>query len=173
MVCLYTCLKFSLIYTTLLKKGYSKKSPLKVCVCVCGEGGGVEEKLSCNFYIFHFTPLKEIPEKTSFHHWKFCKIVWHPLDLDPHRNSAWVFLIPFFFNWHPWRNEYIHILFLQLSQKLHALQQTLQPCKVLSLENLAKKLLKTWRFSENPEVFSGLPLCGNKFKSTLNKISYG
>ena len=39
----------------------------------------------------------EILEKTSFHPWKFCKIVWHPVEVarsktKTHGNSTWVFL---------------------------------------------------------------------------------
>ena len=31
--------------------------------------------------VFRFVTLPlEIPEKTIFHPWKFCKIVWHPLE---------------------------------------------------------------------------------------------
>ena len=68
------------------------------------------------FWIRHF-PL-EIPEKRKLHPWKFCKIVWHPLEIPrpkakTHENSTsfldhpWKFY--FFFNW-PWK---FHKLFLQ------------------------------------------------------------
>ena len=60
--------------------------------------------------IFRFVILPiEIPEKTSFHPWKFCKVVWHPLEIPSSKtktygNSIWVFLedpwkFHFFFNW--------------------------------------------------------------------------
>ena len=40
--------------------------------------------------------LLEIPEKTSFHPWQFCKIVCYPLEIPSsktknHGNSTWVF----------------------------------------------------------------------------------
>ena len=59
---------------------------------------------------FRFVTLPhEILEKKSFYPWKFCKFVWHPLEIPKsktktHRNSALVFLehpwnFHFFFNW--------------------------------------------------------------------------
>ena len=58
--------------------------------------------------LFSLLPL-EIPEKTSFHPWKFWKIVWDCSEIPrsktkTHENSTWVFLehpykFHFFFNW--------------------------------------------------------------------------
>ena len=72
--------------------------------------GGVENilfwKPSSENFRFVISPL-EIPEKTSFHPWKFTKIVWHPLEIPrsktkTHRNSTWVF---------PWTPLEILLLF--------------------------------------------------------------
>ena len=154
MVYLYTSLRFSLIYTTLLKMGYSKKSPQKVCLDFSlypTERNPRENKLSPLEILQNcVTPVG--PGPTSKFHMSFSYSTFFLIDTPGGRN--------------------IFTCFFFSCLKLHVIQQTFQPCKVLSLENLAKKLLKTWRFSENPEVFSGTPLCSNKFKSTLNKVSY-
>ena len=62
--------------------------------------GGVEDILFWKPLsgIFRFVTLpSEIPEKTSFYPQKFCKIVWHPLEIPrsktkTHWNSTWIFL---------------------------------------------------------------------------------
>ena len=52
---------------------------------------------------FRFVTLsKEIPGRMRFYHWKFCKFVWHPLEIPKsktktHGNSTLVFLE------HPWK----------------------------------------------------------------------
>ena len=39
--------------------------------------------------IFRFVTLAlEIPKKKSFHPWKFCKIVWHPLKVSRSKNMT-------------------------------------------------------------------------------------
>ena len=133
---------FSHLHNSFEKRLFQKKSTKSVCVCVWGRGGGVEEKLSCNFYIFHFTPLKEIPEKTSFHHWKFCKIVWHPLDLDPHRNSAWVFLIPLFFKLTPLAEGIYSHTFSSVVSEITCPSADLPTLQSLKPGEFSKKTLK-------------------------------
>ena len=75
--------------------------------------GGVEDIL---FWDLSLYPQK-IPEKKSFYPWKFCKFVWHPLEIPKsktktHGNSALVFLE------HPWN---FHMFFLQDPWKFHVL----------------------------------------------------
>ena len=62
----------------------------------------------------------EIPEKTIFQPWKFCKIVWHPFEtpkskIKTHLNSTWVFLK------HPWK---FNLLLNWPLQFPHALSST-------------------------------------------------
>ena len=94
------------------KLGYSRKSP--------NRGGGGRGRLKIYFFektpgIFRFVTLPlEIPDKTSFHPWKFCmQTCMTPLGNSKienqdktHGNSTWFFLhIPwkfhFFFSWSP------------------------------------------------------------------------
>ena len=54
----------------------------------------ISEKPTGNF---RFVTLpRKIPEKKSFYRWKFCKFVWHPLEIPKltktHGNSVLVFL---------------------------------------------------------------------------------
>ena len=76
--------------------GYSKKIPKQGG----GRGDGVwgNTLLKSHPGILRFVVLPlEILGKTSFHPWKFCKIVWHPLKIPrtkakSHGNSIWDFL---------------------------------------------------------------------------------
>ena len=76
---------------------------------------------------FRFVTLPlEIPEKTSYHAWKFSKIVWHPLEVPrskskTHGNSTSAFpstppgnSVSFLID--PWN---LHIFFLQYPWKFH------------------------------------------------------
>ena len=87
---------------TTLTLGYSRKNP--------NRGGLGYTFLKSPPGNFTFVTLsQEIPEKKSFYRWKFCKFVWHPLEIPKsktktHENSALVFLenpwnFHFFFNW--------------------------------------------------------------------------
>ena len=69
-------------------------------------------------YFFRFvTSLLEIPEKASFHPYKFWKTLWHPLETSRskskrHGNSTWVFVehlwkLLFLFSW---PLEFPHVL---------------------------------------------------------------
>ena len=66
-------------------------------------GGSGYTFLKTSTGIFRFVTLPlEIPEKIIFHPSKFCKIVWHPLEIpgsknETHGNSKWFFLE------HPWK----------------------------------------------------------------------
>ena len=72
--------------------------------------------------IFRYVTLPlEIPEKISFYPWKFCKIVWHPLEIPRSKTKTYAMEIPhdFFLNTNgnsssffidPWNS---HMLFLQ------------------------------------------------------------
>ena len=54
------------------KKGIAKRA--QPCSLYCSS--------FLNFQTFLRKPLElEIPEKTSFHPWKFCKLVWHLLEI--------------------------------------------------------------------------------------------
>ena len=88
------------------------------------------------FGIFRFvTSASEIPEKTSFHPWKFCKIVCHPLEIPRSKtktqeNSTLVFLYKtpinstsFLFG--PW---YFHVPFLQYPWSGNSMYSILGPC---------------------------------------------
>ena len=75
---------------------------------------------------FRYVTLpQKIPEKKSFYPWKFCKFVWHPLEIlqsktKTHGNSALVFLehpwnFHFFFNQPLWMDG-ISMFFLPSSR---------------------------------------------------------
>ena len=109
--------------------------------------------------IFRFVALPlEIPERTSFHHWRFCKIVWHSLKIPrsktkTHGNSTWFFLE------HPWKFYFFlidswnfGILFLHYPWKFPILNL---PCLEF--------------FWNNPFLEKLMP----KMKYTLNAMKFG
>ena len=93
--------------------GYSSKSPIRESWLYTSPKKSPE--------IFRFVTLHlEIPDKTRIDSWKFCKIVWHPLEIPRlktkiHGNYIWFFLE------HPWKS---HFFFKWLLEFPHALSLT-------------------------------------------------
>ena len=90
--------------------------------------------------IFHFFTLPlEIPDKTEHHPWKFCKVVFHPLEIPSPKtktpgNSTWFFFLvtpgnstSFLINL--WK---FHMLFLWYPWKFHIFNPL--PCLFIFLE---------------------------------------
>lgn len=81
--------------------------------------------------VFIFVILNsEFLEKTSFHHWKFCKVVWHLLQFQDQKPRSMEIPQEFFwttpenftsFLFDPWN---FYILFIQFPWKLHTLNSS-------------------------------------------------
>ena len=92
--------QWSKFQTELITLGYSRKSPTRrVQGILFWPPPGIFRSATLPW---------EIPEKTGFHPWKFCRIVWHPLEISrsktkSHRKYTIHFIHPwkfhFFFNW--------------------------------------------------------------------------
>ena len=119
-------------YTSVM--GYSRKNPNRGG----GRGWGYAF-LKSPPGNFRFVTLPQvIPERKSFYPWKFCKFVWHPLEIPKsktktHGNSALVFLehpgISTSFLIDPWN---FHMFFLQDPQKFHVLNPLPPPVWIFS-----------------------------------------
>ena len=94
---------------------------------------------------FRFVTLPlEIPEKTSFHPWKFSKIVWHPLEIPSQKPRPMLEIPHEFLLEHPWKLCFFFNWPLELPNFLSSIPPLVIPCPQQIIYMLTVNTFSQW-----------------------------